>query len=59
MERLIMDLNREELELIADSLNSYWHQTNEELMKTDLGDIERKQLERIREKVGDFLRKLL
>jgi len=51
------DLNREEKELIIESFNSYWHKANKELLKKDLGDIERKNWEGIKTKVGELIRK--
>jgi len=50
--------NDEEEVLIIDSLNHYWHYSNTELQRNDLGDIERKNLEGIRTKCKDILNEL-
>jgi hypothetical protein len=47
-----------EEDLIIDAVNHYWHYSNTELQKNDLGDIERKNLEIIRTKCKDILNEL-
>jgi len=50
-------LNEQEKDLVIDAVNQYWHQSNNELQKKDLGDIERKNWEGIKTKCGELLRK--
>ncbi len=56
MEKL--NLTREEKELILNALNEFWHEKNARLQSVYIGDIEKKNLEGLRNKASKLIKKI-
>lgn len=53
------EFTADEKSLINDAVTQYWHQAETELRKKDLGDIERKNWEGIRDQCRNLYTKLV